>query len=176
MKRSADLLGSSAWCDVQTVFSGIVHVRTHGHLKIEFCVVAVISLQTPNATLSLPIHSVYLLYCAHCVYNANMLLIRVLTTRAFLAFSIGVFVLIELWTLSPPSSFAEDDNNRDEPNKNDMKEQEYDPLWQFVPADSKEIRKWGCNRTETPLIFVHIGTYKVPFGVCFSRHTRFQFF
>ena len=32
-----------------------------------------------------------------------------------------------------------------------------DTLWQFQPSNTKEIRRWGCNRTETPLIFVHIG-------------------
>lgn len=31
-------------------------------------------------------------------------------------------------------------------------------LWKLpVPSNKSEIRRWGCNRTETPLIFVHIG-------------------
>ena len=33
--------------------------------------------------------------------------------------------------------------------------QQKHPLSRFRPPDS--IRRWGCNRTETPLIFVHIG-------------------
>ena len=36
-------------------------------------------------------------------------------------------------------------------------QQDEDPLWNFIPPNSKEIRRWGCNRTETPFIFVHIG-------------------
>jgi hypothetical protein len=84
-----------------------------------------------------------------------MLLKRFLTKReALLTASIGVFVLIELWT-SPRRFF--DANNCNNDSSVIMKHQEYDPLWQFIRADSKEIRKWGCNRTETPTIFVHIG-------------------
>jgi hypothetical protein len=98
-----------------------------------------------------------------------MLLKRFLTKReALLTASIGLFVLIELWT-SPPRFF-------DAKNNNDssviMKQQEYDPLWQFIPADSKEIRKWGCNRTETPTIFVHIGKYKTR-AICFTTTGSF---
>ena len=38
------------------------------------------------------------------------------------------------------------------------KEQTKREMWNLhPPRDAKEIRKWGCNLTETPLIFVHIG-------------------
>ena len=33
-----------------------------------------------------------------------------------------------------------------------------DASWyHYDESDDKSIRKWGCNRSETPLIFVHIG-------------------
>jgi len=32
---------------------------------------------------------------------------------------------------------------------------EFSPI--TVAIDSQSIRSWGCNRTETPFIFVHIG-------------------
>lgn len=39
-----------------------------------------------------------------------------------------------------------------------QQEERESTLWNLsIPQDSKEIRKWGCNRTETPLVFVHIG-------------------
>lgn len=72
--------------------------------------------------------------------------------------SVALLVTMELWTarridvatgISP--------SNQNDPSNSQRMQQVYDPLWHFVPADSKEIRKWGCNRTETPLIFVHVG-------------------
>lgn len=112
--------------------------------------------------LLVPIHSVYSITPTS---DADMLLKRFLTKReALLTASIGVFVLIELWT-SPRRFF--DANNCNNDSSVIMKHQEYDPLWQFIRADSKEIRKWGCNRTETPTIFVHIGKYKVR-AICFT--------
>lgn len=79
---------------------------------------------------------------------------RFFSGRGIVSTTILVILLAaELWTAR---WIEQDSSSSPSVRQQDMNEE---PLqWNLpIPSDSNEIRQWGCNRTETPLIFVHIG-------------------
>jgi len=80
------------------------------------------------------------------------------TRETLLATFVAIIVATELWTSRWVDVMGTEHSlsiSSDDPPATLLVPE--DPLWHFQPSNTREIREWGCNRTETPFIFVHIG-------------------
>jgi len=90
---------------------------------------------------------------------------KVLSTRevmlaTFVVLLLALLVAAELWTARRVNLVGVTHDNAGAQSSSMRLHQQVQEstLWKIPrPKDSKEIRKWGCNKTETPFIFVHIG-------------------